>query len=133
MHSLRVVYCQPPCGTEVLAERVLIPGVHQFAIAFWSFDDRNPQRVLSRDHSSAGRKETLPCIHNRRNMPLKKWQHASQLGENDIGTDGERYAIGKSLEKLDFVRTTVCSCNLTRHLDDFARLASEDSAGSKLA
>src|SRR5947208_1323749 len=132
-YSLNVVHGEKPRWAKVLAEWILVPRVHYLAIRFWSFHDRSPHGILSRNQGSAGRKKPPPGIHDRGNMPLKQGQHAAKIGDDNVGVDRERHAVGNFLEELDFAGTAVGGGNLARHLNDLRRLDGKDAGSAQLA
>src|SRR5256885_16076901 len=100
------VHSELPCRTQILPERIPVPRVYRFAIRLWNLHDCGPQRILSRNHGSAGRKKAAPRVYDGRDMGLKKRQHGPEIGENDIGSAGEPRTVGKRLEKPTvFTRT----------------------------
>src|SRR5256884_991439 len=71
-HFLHVVHRELPRWTQVLTKRILIPRIHDFAIGFWSFHDRRPKGVPSRDHGPAGGKKAAPRVCDSRDVALEK-------------------------------------------------------------
>src|SRR5579863_5505089 len=133
MYLFDVVNDQPPSRAQVLSERIVLPGVYQIVVEFRGFNDRSPQRILSRDQGAAGRKKPASCIYDFRNTTSEKWNYTAEIGKYDVGPLGKRDSARDFFEEFNFFVAAVGCRNFTRHLNDFTRLDGIDSLSAKLA
>src|SRR5215469_8383844 len=130
---LNLVHDEPSGRAQVLAESIVVPWIHEFAVGLWCVDDCSPQHIFSRDQGSAVHEKPAACVHNHRDMAFKQWEDTPEIGKDHIGRGWKRHAARELLEKLDFLPAAVGDSNFPCHLNDFTRLDGIHSAGAKLA
>lgn len=118
---------------KVLSERIVVPGVHDLVVFYGSLNHGSPNPILASDQRSAGRKETLSCIHNRGDMAFIQRKNSPHVGYDDVGTDWNRNFGGDIFEEFDLVGTSVCCGDFSRELDDFIWLNRINATCAELA
>src|ERR1700693_3462889 len=121
-HFLYVIHGKLTGWAQVLIEQVALPDIHNPAVIQWSLHNRDPYSIPPGNQDASGSDKASPRISDRRNMALKKRDHASQIGDHDVGSHGQRYPAGNVLDEFDSIRAAVCGGEVPGHLYDVIRL-----------